>query len=124
MSNNIDKLLKGHILVKEIPPSSAKRTWIEVALHEDDVPAYPLGTPPYSMTSMSPYQKKASLESRFQVRISSFDPEEIQQGFDPSYEDVGEYEVINSLQHLMAYLGNQRVTIDEFVESSATEYPL
>lgn len=125
MLSNVDRLLQGCILVKELsPPSPTRRVWIEVALHDDDVPAYPLRTPPYSMTSTSPFKQRANPESRFKVRASSFDAEEIRQGYDPSYDGVEEYKVIESLQRLKAYLADRGVAIDDLVESSLTDYPL
>lgn len=124
MASTLDKLLKGCIFVKELPAPASKRTWIEVALHDEDIPSYPLRTPPYSMTSGSQFLQQADPQSRFKVRISSFDAEEIRQGFDPSYDDVGEYVVVESVQGLTAHLAERGVALDELVESSKTEYPL
>ena len=125
MSSNREKLLKGRILVKELVTSTPeRRSWIEVALHEDDLSEYPLRTPPYAMNSVSPYVVEASPASRFKVRTSSFDAEEIRQGYDPSYDDVGEYEMVESLRQLQAYLAKRGVALDDLVESSLTEYPL
>lgn len=125
MSQNIDKLLKGRILVKEVSaPSSEKRTWIEVALHSEDLPAYPFRTEPYAMTSASPYRPMADVQSRFKVRTSTFDAEEIRQGYDPSYEEVGDYEVVDSLQRLETYLAIRGIAIDDMADSAQTEYPL
>jgi hypothetical protein len=124
MTNVVEKLLKGVVLVKEVAAPASRRAWIEVALHDEDMPAYPLRTPPYAMTSISPFQLHASPESRFKVRTSSFDAEEIRQGLDPSYDDVGVYVVVDSLQALNAYLAERGVALNDFVESSQTDYPL
>lgn len=84
MTNAVEKLLKGAVLVKEVAAPASRRAWIEVALHDEDVPPYPLRTPPYAMTSISPFQQQATRDSRFKVRTSSFDADEIRQGLDPS----------------------------------------
>lgn len=124
MAEAIKKLLKGAVLVTGVAAPASRRAWIEVALHDEDMPAYPLRTPPYAMTSISPFQLHASPESRFKVRTSSFDAEEIRQGLDPSYDDVGVYVVVDSLQALNAYLAERGVALNDFVESSQTDYPL
>ena len=124
MTNAAEKLLKGAVLVTETAAPASRRAWIEVALHHEDVPPYPLRTPPYAMTSISPFRRQASPNSRFKVRTSSFDADEIRHGLDPSYDDVGVYVVVDSLQALNAYLAERGVALDDFVESSQTDYPL
>ena len=115
-----------HTALHPAAPAAAlrPRAWIEVALHREDMPPHTLRTPPYAMTSISPFRQHASPDSRVKVRTSSFDADEIRQGLDPSYDDVGVYVVVGSLQALNAYLAERGVALDDFVESSQTDYPL
>lgn len=125
MTDSVDRLLKGHIMVTEVaPPAPGKRTWIEVALHEDDLPDYPFRKPPYAMTSGSRFEGKASPESRFKVRISTFKANDIEKGYDPSYDNVGDYIVLSNINEVASYLASHGSSIDKLVESSTTEYPL
>ena len=124
MTNAVEKLFKGAVLVTETAAPASRRAWIEVALHDDDLPPHPLRTPPYAMTSISPFQQQASPDCRFKVRKSSFDADEIRQDLDPSYDDVGVYVVVGSFQALNAYLAERGVALDDFVESSQSDYPL
>lgn len=125
MIDSRDRLLKGRILVKEVPPSiEGRRAWIEIQVHDEDVPDYPLRKPPYAMISESPFTYKANSKCRFQVRRSSFDADEIRLGYDPSYDDVGEYRIIESLDCLIEHLESQGVSIDEFIDSTDSDYPL
>ena len=118
MAGAVEKLLKGQILVRKLPAPPSRARWLEVGLHHDDMPPHPLRTPPYAMTSISPFQQQATRDSRFKVRTSSFDADEIRQGLDPSYDDVGVYVVVGSYEALNAYLAERGVALDDFVESS------
>lgn len=124
--NNIDLLLKGSILVRELPDASEDtRTWIEVMVDRDDIPPYPFRTPPYAMTHLSPYLPSAeSKTAKFKVRISTFNASDIENNLDPSYDQIGTYRVCETLDDLVEYLSQHMVSIDDFVCSSSTEYPL
>lgn len=123
--NNLEKILTGRILVLEIPSKNPKkRKWIEILLHHDDLPSYPLRVPPHGTTSLSEYQSKASLNSRFKFRKCSFNADDIEQGYDPSYEGVEEYHIVETYEKLNEVLIANGVEIENFVDSLASDYPL
>ncbi|EHB41267.1 hypothetical protein SEENIN0B_01118 [Salmonella enterica subsp. enterica serovar Infantis str. SARB27] len=61
----------------------------------------------------------------FKLRKSSFLASDIENYFDPSYEMVGNYIKLNTIDDLIIYLGENKLSIDDFVDSSQVDdYPL
>lgn len=125
--NNLNKLLSGKILLKEISPlMSGYRTWVEISLIDELKPAYPFRVDEYAMIGRSPYANECSKdEAKFKLRISSFLASDIDNEYDPSYEHVGKYEIIVSLNELQTRLSTLHVNLEQFINSSEDdEYPL
>jgi len=127
ITKNIELLLKGKILLKEIEPESNKfRTWIEILLQDDLQPAYPMRTEPYAMLGHSKYQNTCNPDkARFKVRVASFLVSDIENDFDPSYDWVSDFQHINSTEELKDYLKKYNLNIEDFSDASFDdEYPL
>ncbi|WP_338804619.1 hypothetical protein WDV76_04530 [Xenorhabdus griffiniae] len=127
MKNNINALLSGRTLLAEIQPKKEEdRSWIEISLQDELKPSYPFRTEPYAMLARSPYANKCDeSNAKFKLRISSFLASDIENGFDPSYDSVGDYIKFNSLIELENYLNSINVMLDSFVDSSDDDdYPL
>ncbi|MEX2940817.1 hypothetical protein [Serratia fonticola] len=125
--NNLDILLSGKCLLKEI--NSLKddcRTWVEISLQDNLKPIYPFRTEPYAMVGKSSYANKCDKdEAKFKIRVSSFLSSDIENEYDPSYDFVGKYENIDSLEELDTYLDSIGLKLDDFIDSSRDdEYPL
>ncbi|WP_312605766.1 hypothetical protein, partial [Kosakonia cowanii] len=64
-------------------------------------------------------------DAKFKIRISSFLESDIDNEYDPSYDYVGKYETIASLNQLEIKLSDLQVSLEEFIDSSEDdEYPL
>lgn len=125
--NNIDKLLSGKTLLREVSPLMPEyRTWVEVSLKDELKPSYPLRVDAYAMVGHSPYFNQSNKEdAKFKIRISSFLSSDIENEYDPSYKYVGRYEEISSIDELKTRLSNLNINLEEFVDSSQdTAYPL
>lgn len=124
---NIDKLLSGKTLLREVSPLMLEyRTWVEVSLKDELKPSYPLRVDAYAMVGHSPYFNQSNKEdAKFKIRISSFLSSDIENEYDPSYKYVGRYEEISSIDELKTRLSNLNINLEEFVDSSQdTAYPL
>ena len=123
---SLEKLLKGRILVKELfDTTKEKRKWIEIKLHPDCKPSYPFRLPPNSMIGGSPYICAASKQSaKFKLRFSSFNSIDIENEYDPSYDGVGDYIDLPSVEELDNYLQEMSLSLDDFSDSSETQYPM
>ncbi|MHA0916682.1 hypothetical protein ACR9H8_18330 [Kosakonia cowanii] len=125
--NNIDKLLSGKTLLREVSPLMPEyRTWVEVSLKDELKPSYPLRVDAYAMVGHSPYFNQSNKEdAKFKIRISSFLSSDIENEYDPSYKYVGRYEEISSIDELKTRLSNLNINLEEFLDSSQdTAYPL
>lgn len=61
--NNIDKLLSGKTLLREVSPLMPEyRTWVEVSLKDELKPSYPLRVDAYAMVGHSPYFNQSNKE--------------------------------------------------------------
>ncbi|MHA8115688.1 hypothetical protein ACX122_21860 [Kosakonia cowanii] len=124
---NIDKLLSGKTLLREVSPLMPEyRTWVEVSLKDELKPSYPLRVDAYAMVGHSPYFNKCNKEdAKFKILISSFLSSDIENEYDPSYKYVGRYEEISSIDELKTRLSNLNINLEEFADSSQdTAYPL
>lgn len=124
---NIDKLLSGKTLLREVSPLMPEyRTWVEVSLKDELKPSYPLRVDAYAMVGHSPYFNQSNKEdAKFKIRISSFLSSDTENEYDPSYKYVGRYEEISSIDELKTRLSNLNINLEEFVDSSQdTAYPL
>ncbi|WP_225975673.1 hypothetical protein [Kosakonia cowanii] len=127
MMNNLNKLLSGKTLLKEISPLMPEyRTWVEISLTDELKPSYPFRVDDYAMIGRSPYANQCNKEdAKFKIRISSFLESDIDNEYDPSYDYVGKYETIASLNQLEIKLSDLQVSLEEFIDSSEDdEYPL
>lgn len=125
--NNLDILLSGKCLFKEINPlKDGCKTWVELSLQDNLKPVYPFRTEPYAMIGQASYANKCNKDkARFKLRVSSFLASDIENEYDPSYDFVGKYECIDSLDELGVYLKNIGLELDDFIDSSKDdEYPL
>lgn len=125
--NNLNKLLSGKILLKEIIPLiPGYRTWVEISLIDELKPSYPFRVDEYAMIGCSPYANECSKdEAKFKLRISSFLASDIDNEYDPSYDHVGKYEIIVSLNELQTRLSTLHINLEQFISSSEDdEYPL
>ncbi|ELY2671106.1 hypothetical protein SMC00_002668 [Cronobacter sakazakii] len=126
-NKKIELLLEGRTLLKEVACSdSGKRKWIELSLQDNLKPAYPFRTEPYAMLGHSQYANKCNIEdAKFKMRISIFAAEDIENGYDPSYDEVGDYEYFDSIAELEEKLVDLNVNLECFIDSSDDdEYPL
>jgi len=124
---NIDKLLSGKTLLREVSPLMPEyRTWVEVSLTDELKPSYPLRVDAYAMVGHSPYFNQCNKEhAKFKIRISPFLSSDIENEYDPSYNYVGRYEEVSSIDELNTRLSNLNINLEEFVDSSQdTAYPL
>lgn len=126
MKNTI-LLLRGRTLLKELKLDNGEyRAWLEISLKDDLKPAYPFRIEPYAMIGQSPYSNICDeSNAKFKVRISYFLAEDIANSFDPSYDEVGKYINLNSMEELFDYLIKNNFKLDDFIDSSdADDYPL
>ena len=125
--DNLKRLLSGKILLKEISPlMPGYRKWAEISLIDELKPSYPFRVDEYAMRGHSPYSNVCSKdEAKFKLRISSFLASDIDNEYDPSYDHVGKYEIIASLNELQIRLSILHVNLEQFINSSEDdEYPL
>ncbi|EHL2022076.1 hypothetical protein K2C98_002882 [Shigella flexneri] len=125
--NNLNTLLSGKVLLKEISPlMPGYRTWIEISLIDELKPSYPFRLDEYAMIGHSPYANECNKdEAKFKLRISSFLASDIDNEYVPSYDYVGKYEIIASLNELKTRLSTLHVNLEQFINSSEDdEYPL
>jgi hypothetical protein len=126
-NKNIDALLRGRTLLLEIASDNEIcRTWLELSLQDKLKPSYPFRIDDYAMLGYSPYSNYCDLDSAaFKLRKSSFLVSDIENKFDPSYDDVGDYLEINTVDELNKYLDDNNLSLDNFVDSSGVnDYPL
>ncbi|MFJ9989409.1 hypothetical protein ACIQSO_01625 [Pseudomonas putida] len=126
-SKNLENLLKGKTLLKEVKPETLKdRAWIELSLQDHLIPTYPFRAEPYSMIGHSPYTNQCRIEdARFKTRLNIFNIEEIEQDLDPSYDRLGNFKTLESVDELMEFLNENNLTLEDFIDaSSVEEYPL
>lgn len=124
---NIDYLLRGRTLLLEVASGSIDyRTWVEVSLVDELKPIYPFRADSYAMLGNSPYSNYCDYDSAvFKLRKSSFLVSDIENNFDPSYDMVGNYIKLNTVDDLIRYLDENKLSIDNFVDSShVDDYPL
>ncbi|EOT2536562.1 hypothetical protein ACLB80_001355, partial [Shigella flexneri] len=102
------------------------RTWIEISLIDELKPSYPFRLEEYAMIGHSPYANECNKdEAKFKLRISSFLASDIDNEYDPSYDYVGKYEIIASLNELKTRLSTLHVNLEQFINSSEDdEYTL
>ena len=125
--NNIMLLLQGQSLLKEIDSERDEyRAWVEVALQDDFKPAYPFRTEPYAMIGHSAYFNSChESEAKFKIRTVYFLRDDIENNYDPCYDQVGEYIKLNSIDILISYLQDHGLQLDYFLPSSIVDdYPL
>lgn len=123
----IRTILQGQTLVYEIKSDTPKcRAWIELSLQDHLIPAYPFRAEPYSMIGHSPYTNQCRIEdARFKTRLNIFNIEEIEQDLDPSYDRLGNFKTLESVDELMEFLNNNNLTLEKFIDtSSVEEHPL
>lgn len=126
-NKNLNALLQGRILLLETSADEDEHiTWIELSLQDEIKPKYPFRTEHYAMKGMSPYANSCKPEdAAFKLRISIFLRTDIENEYDPSYDGVGDYIFIESLDKLLDYLKLRNINLHEFVDSSKVEgYPL
>ncbi|MGE8159723.1 hypothetical protein ACQKRQ_06145 [Paraburkholderia sp. NPDC080076] len=125
-SSNFKGLLQGRILVKEITSDSfTERTWIELKLAESDRQAYPLRVRPYAMLKGSKFQPSCLPErAAFRLRYATFLREDIDNGLDPNFDKVGDYIDIPSTSDLDGFLTKEGLSVEDFVDSGLTDYPM
>ena len=119
------ELLQGRTLVRErIATDPGERTWIEIRLTRGARPAYPLRTPPHAMLGNSKFQPACPPEqASFELRYATFSRADIEQAFDPNYDQVGEYIHIPSVTALKDFLAREQLDIEDFIDAGATDYP-
>ncbi|OCT25987.1 hypothetical protein A6E19_10530 [Pseudomonas putida] len=102
------------------------RAWIELSLQDHLIPTYPFRVEPYSMIGQSPYANQCRIEdARFKIRLNIFNIEEIEQDLDPSYDRLGNFKILESVDELMEFLNENNLTLEDFIDaSSVEEYPL
>lgn len=126
-NKSITSLLRGRTLLKEVASESDKdRTWVKISLQNELMPAYPFRTEPNAMIGHSPYSNICNeSDAKFKIRTSSFLAEDIENEFDPSYDNVGEYIKLDSIDALITYLSASNLKLDDFIDSSdVDDYPL
>jgi hypothetical protein len=130
--DNLTHLLKGCVLVKELISNDKRfRTWLEISLQIQVDPSFTLVKGRLVMDwdeNFLPEHKKKiceKSEAKFKVRQNSFLIEDIENGFDPSYEWVGEFKYINSIDDLFSYLAKNNLNLDDFeLPTWDNDYPL
>lgn len=123
----IRTLLQGQTLVYEITSDTPQcRAWVELSLQDHLIPTYPFRAEPYSMIGHSPYANQCRIEdARFKTRLNIFNAEEIEQDLDPSYDRLGDFKTLESVDELMEFLNENNLTLEDFIDaSSVEEYPL
>ena len=124
---NIDYLLRGRTLLLEVASDSINyRTWVELSLLDELKPIYPFRTDSYAMLGNSPYSNYCDYDlAAFKLRKSSFLASDIENDLEPSYDMVGDYIKLNTVDDLIEYLDENKLSIDDFVDSSyVDDYPL
>ncbi|EOS9081167.1 hypothetical protein ACQEOJ_000927, partial [Shigella flexneri] len=98
----------------------------EISLIDELKPSYPFRLEEYAMIGHSPYANECNKdEAKFKLRISSFLASDIDNEYDPSYDYVGKYEIIASLNELKTRLSTLHVNLEQFINSSEDdEYTL
>lgn len=117
---NIIFLLKGKTLLKELSLNDEEYiAWLEIVLQDKVKPAYPFRTEPNAMIGHSPYSNICDeSEAKFKVRTSYFLTSDIENGFDSSYDRVGKYIYLSSIDELFNYLNAKNLKFDDFIDSS------
>ncbi|WP_249357062.1 hypothetical protein [Citrobacter sp. wls827] len=124
---NIDYLLRGRTLLLEVASDSIDyRTWVELSLLDELKPIYPFRTDNYAMLGNSTYSNYCEYDmAAFKLRKSSFLVSDIENDYDPSYDMVGDYIKLNTVDDLIKYLDENKLSIDDFIDSShVDDYPL
>lgn len=126
-SKNLNALLQGRILLLETSAEEDEHiTWVELSLQDEIKPPYPFRTDHYAMKGMSPYANSCKPEdAAFKLRTSVFLKSDINNEYEPSYDNVGDYILIESMSELLEYLEMHNMNLNDFVDSSSIEgYPL
>ncbi|MFP1764040.1 hypothetical protein [Lonsdalea quercina] len=126
-NKNLINLLQGKTLIKEFNEGDDDyRSWIELSLQDDLKPRYPFRTEPGAMLGGSPYSNSCNeSDAKFKLRVSQFLAEDIENELDPSYDRVGSYTYIDSLDELVKQLSKYGVELEDFVEiNKVDDYPL
>lgn len=126
-NKNLNALLQGRILLLEIRSKDDEHiTWVELSLQDEMKPNYPFRTDNYAMIGASSYANFCRPEdAAFKLRTSTFLMSDIENECDPSYDRVGDYIFIESLDKLIGYLIINNINLNDFIDSSKVdEYPL
>ncbi|BDR55773.1 hypothetical protein [Xylocopilactobacillus apis] len=122
----LDLLLKGNSVIKEIPSNNPDDVmWLEISLQDDLKPTYSFRRDHYARVEPNFFNSCPIEKAKFKLRESAFIRSDLEQGFDPSYERVGQFFYLNSLAELEDYLKNRNLDLDRFQSVSEVElYPL
>ena len=126
-NKNIILLLQGRVLLQEVDSENEEyRAWVELSLQDELKPAYPFRTEPNAMIGHSPYSKVCDeSNAKFKIRKSYFLAEDIENDFDPSYDRVGKYIKLGSIDELLMHLKYNDIKLDDFIDASnVDDYPL
>ncbi|MDR1911463.1 MAG: hypothetical protein LBQ52_03840 [Helicobacteraceae bacterium] len=126
-SPNLKALLLNTTLVKEIDSESeSERVWIEIRLSPyAPQPRYPFRAEPYAALFLSKYWIACPIEkASFRLRYATLQKEDIENQYEPDERKVGKYIDIPSVIELEKFLNENKLNIDEFVDSLDTQYPL
>ncbi|HGM5580209.1 TPA: hypothetical protein ACKP22_001888 [Pseudomonas putida] len=64
-------------------------------------------------------------DARFKTRLNTFNAEDIEQALDPSYDRVGSFRALESIDELRVFLSENSLVLEDFVDASdVDEYPL
>ncbi|WP_240503876.1 hypothetical protein [Lonsdalea iberica] len=126
-SKNLINLLQGKILIKEFNGGDDDyRSWIELSLQDNLRPSYSFRTEPGAMLGGSPYANSCNeSDAKFKLRVSHFLAEDIENELDPSYDRVGSYTYLDSIDELMKQLSKYGVELKDFIDiNKVDDYPL
>lgn len=126
-TKNMILLLQGRALLQEVDAENEEyRAWVELSLQDELKPAYPFRTEPNAMIGHSPYSNICDeSNAKFKIRKSYFLAEDIENDFEPSYDRVGEYVKLGSIDELTIYLKDNGLRLDDFIDASnVDDYPL
>ncbi|MEI7409829.1 hypothetical protein [Pectobacterium aroidearum] len=126
-NKNLINLLQGKILIKEFNDGDDDyRSWIELSLQDILKPSYPFRTESGAMLGGSPYSNLCNeFDAKFKLRVSHFLAEDIENELDPSYDRVGNYTYLDSVDELIKKLSEYGVKLESFVDiNKVDDYPL
>ncbi|PXW44978.1 hypothetical protein DFO54_10711 [Erwinia sp. AG740] len=78
------------------------------------------------MLGGSPYANSCNeSDAKFKLRVSHFLAEDIENELDPSYDRVGSYTYLDSIDELMKQLSKYSVELEDFIDvNKVDDYPL